>query len=79
MPALFAPPHDLRHHFKSISHNTIIAALKNGPPGPCDHDDHFTPVYPRKVLYSPEIPIAKYKFGAMARPVCPTCSWCGRQ
>ena len=28
---------------------------------------------------APEMPMAKYKFGAMAIPVCPTCSWCGRQ
>src|ERR1044072_1350500 len=28
---------------------------------------------------APEMPTAIYKFGAIVRPVCPTCSWCGRQ
>src|SRR5690348_11474370 len=28
---------------------------------------------------APEMPMAIYKFGAIAIPVCPTCSLCGRQ
>ena len=28
---------------------------------------------------APEIPIAIYKLGLIAKPVCPTCSLCGRQ
>src|SRR5690606_6604832 len=34
---------------------------------------------PARCWIAPEIPIAMYRFGLTANPVCPTCSSCGRQ
>lgn len=68
------------HHLKSIPYNTVIRRLEEGRFGVAvDDDDIFRGGDASQMLNCPRNATAIYRLGEIWMPVCPTCSWWGRQ